>query len=70
METFMSISEASKIWGIGVRRIQTLCTEGRIKGAQRLGRSWAIPKNAAKPVDNRIRSGKYTGMKRNRKDKQ
>ena len=28
------------------RRVQTLCTEGRIDGAERLGHQWVIPINA------------------------
>ena len=64
METYMSVAEAAKIWDITVRRVQTLCNEGRINGVQRLGRSWAIPKGAQKPSDDRIKSGKYVGVKR------
>lgn len=56
---YLSISETSKKWGIGSRRIQTLCITGRIKGAARLGNMWAIPKDAEKPKDARIKSGKY-----------
>lgn len=56
---YMLISEASKKWGITPRRIQTLCSEGRINGADRLGKIWVIPKGARKPADARIKSGKY-----------
>jgi len=56
---YMLISEASKKWGITTRRIQTLCNEGRINGADRLGNIWVIPKDAQKPADARIKSGKY-----------
>jgi len=59
MENFITLSEAAKKWGISERRIRTLCSEGRIDGVTRFGRSWAIPENAKKPVDNRIKSGKY-----------
>lgn len=53
----------SEKWGISVRRIQVLCTENRIPGAIKIGSSWAIPEDAKKPEDNRIKSGKY--IKRN-----
>lgn len=43
------------MWGIKERQIQTLCHNGRIDGARRFNRSWAIPKNAPKPSDNRRR---------------
>ena len=56
---YMTVNEASKIWGIGNRRIVTLCNEGRIEGAIKFGKSWAIPKQNAKPEDNRIKTGKY-----------
>jgi putative transposase len=59
MKGYMTIQEASEKWGIGQRRINTLCHEGRIKGASKLGRTWAIPKDAEKPKDERIKSGKY-----------
>ena len=59
MENYITLSEAAKKWGISERRIRTLCSEGRIDGVTRFGRSWAIPENEKKPVDHRIKSGKY-----------
>lgn len=56
---YLSISQTSKLWGISVRRIQVLCAEDRIPGAVRIGYSWAIPKEARKPTDARIKSGRY-----------
>lgn len=51
----ISVKEASKRWDISERRIQKLCEEGRIPGVVRFGRSWAIPKDAKKPADARLR---------------
>jgi hypothetical protein len=48
---------------ITVRRAQVLCAEGRIEGAFRLGRAWIIPRDAEKPADARIKSGKYVKVK-------
>lgn len=59
MEEYMSVKEASEKWGIGTRRIYTLCEEGRVPGATRFSYVWAIPKDAEKPSDARIKSGKY-----------
>ena len=59
---YMTISDAAAKWGISSRRVQILCASGRIAGAERLGRSWAIPKNAQKPDDARIKTGKYIGF--------
>lgn len=61
---FISISEAADKWGISRRRVQTLCIQGRIHGAERLGTMWAIPSDAEKPVDARIKSGRYIGLTR------
>lgn len=64
MENYITLSEASKRWGISERRIRTLCAEGRVEGATRFGRSWAIPENAIKPSDNRVKTGKYIKEKK------
>ena len=56
---YMSISQAAEKWGITPRRIQVLFKQDRIPGAARIGYVWAIPLDAEKPKDARIRSGKY-----------
>ena len=55
----ITIKEASIKWGISERRIQMLCNDGRIDGAMKFGNTWAIPKDADKPIDARIKTGKY-----------
>ena len=52
----MSAKEAAAKWDISQRRVIMLCSEGRIAGAQIVGNSWVIPKNAKKPVDARIKN--------------
>ena len=52
---YMTISEAAEKWSLTRRRIQTLCATGRIPGTE-------IPKDAVKPADARIKSGKYIGV--------
>lgn len=59
MVGYMKIQEAAIKWGISERRINTLCLQGRIGGAVKFGNTWAIPENAQKPKDERIKSGKY-----------
>lgn len=61
---YRSIKETAEIWGITPRRIQVLCSNGRIEGAAKLGREWAIPVEAEKPEDARISSGKYKGWRK------
>ena len=52
---FMTIKEAAVKWNLSVRRVQTICNEGMIEGAMKFGNTWAIPKDAVKPVDKRIK---------------
>lgn len=59
---FMTIKDAAEKWNISKRRIQILCADGRIPGAERLGYCWAIPKDAQKPADARVKSGRYIGL--------
>ncbi len=59
MEGYKKTSIVAKEWGISERRLNVLCKEGRIKGAEKFGNAWAIPSNAEKPKDERIKSGKY-----------
>lgn len=63
----LTVKEASVIWGISVRRISVLCNEGRIAGAQKVAGVWLLPKNAEKPLDARIKTGKYANW-RNKSD--
>lgn len=59
MQGYMTLKEASEKWGISDRRINRLCLENRIPGATKLGNMWAIPFNAKKPEDKRVKSGLY-----------
>lgn len=52
---YITAKEAAQKWDISERRVQVLCAQQRIDGVQRLGKSWAIPKDALKPSDNRKR---------------
>ena len=57
---YFSIKQTSEKWGISTRRIQILCGEGRIEGATKIGSYWAIPADAEKPKDERVKNGRYT----------
>lgn len=65
MNEYMTIKQAAQKWGIGERRINTLCQEGRIEGATKFGKSWAIPADAKKPIDQRIKTGRYIKQSNN-----
>lgn len=56
---YLSVRQIAEKWDISRRRVQVLCTEGRIKGIMRVGNMWVIPADVEKPKDKRIRSGKY-----------
>lgn len=60
---YMGIREASEKWEISDSRIRLLCREGRIEGAKKIGRNWAIPFDSIKPIDAReVINKKYTGL--------
>lgn len=55
---YIKIDELAQRWGVSTRRIQTLCSQGRIEGAVRFGRDWMIPKDVKRPVDGRTKNGR------------
>ncbi|MDR0435100.1 MAG: helix-turn-helix domain-containing protein [Gracilibacteraceae bacterium] len=56
---YMTPKQAGELWGITDRRVQALCLNGRIKGAERLGgKMWVIPKDTPKPIDGRTKAAK------------
>ena len=50
---YTDVKEKAAQWGLTPRQVQLLCARGKIPGARRFGRSWAIPAEAAKPADGR-----------------
>lgn len=62
---YLSISQVAEKWRLSTRRINVLCSEGRIPGAMKIGSYWAIPEDAEKPADARIKSGRYVKTKEN-----
>lgn len=60
---YMTVNEASVKWNLSIRRIQTMCAEGKIPNVTKFGKSWAIPTDAIKPKDGRIRSGQYVNWR-------
>lgn len=53
---YLTVKETAQKWGVSGRRINTLCNEGRIAGAEKKELMWLIPKDAEKPAD--LRYGK------------
>lgn len=50
---YLSVAQTAEKWDMTPRRVQVLCNEGRIEGAQRVGNVWTIPEYASKPSDAR-----------------
>lgn len=55
MQRMMSTKEAASLWNISDRQVSKLCGEGKIKGAVKKGRTWAIPVGTEKPTDGRVK---------------
>lgn len=53
---YMTVKQIAEKWSISDRRVRTLCSNGKIPGAVREGRSWMIPANAKKPEDGRFKT--------------
>lgn len=49
----LTSTEMAKVWNISARRISLLCSEGRVEGAFKKGKTWLIPEDTAKPEDPR-----------------
>ena len=58
---YMSVAEAVALWGISGRMINYYCVDGRIPGAQKIGATWIIPKDAPKPEDRRKKENRKNG---------
>ena len=50
---YITAKQAGTKWGISERRVQFLCTQGKIEGVKRFGWVWIIPDSAVKPKDGR-----------------
>ena len=59
---YMTASQAAELWNISQRRVQILCASGRIEGVFKLGDNWAIPQNAEKPNDARMKKGETNNV--------
>lgn len=46
----ITVKEAANKWNVSERRVQKLCSDGRIRGAYKFGVSWMIPATAVLPT--------------------
>ena len=54
---YLTVKETAEKWNLSDRMVQQFCVQGRIPGAQKFGKSWAVPANAEKPKDPRKLQG-------------
>ena len=65
IEGYLTINEVAEKWNVSARRVRTMCLNGQIAGAAKLGKVWAIPISSEKPIDSRITSGEYRNWRKN-----
>lgn len=65
---FLTIKEIAEKWNVTPRRIQKRCSDGRIPGARKFGRDWAIPARTEKPTDARVKTGQYRNWRKNQEE--
>ena len=59
---YLTVRETAEKWNLSIRMVQQFCTQGRIPGAQKFGKAWAIPADAAKPQDPRFAPKQETAV--------
>lgn len=61
---YKTVNEIAKEWELQPRTVQIMCSEGKIAGATKFGRSWAIPEDTKRPCDGRETTGKYKNWRK------
>lgn len=64
ISNYMSVEELAEKWNVSVRYVQNLCKKGRIEGARKFGKVWAIPEKAERPPDLRVKTGLYKNWRK------
>jgi len=52
---YITVKQAAQNWSISDRRVRVLCSEGKILGAVKEGKTYKIPIDAIKPADGRMK---------------
>ena len=65
IDGYLTINEVAEKWNVSARRVRTMCYNGQINGAAKLGKVWAIPISSEKPIDGRVTSGEYRNWRNN-----
>lgn len=56
---YISVTDAAAKFSLSKRRVQVLCEQGRIEGANMVSGVWLIPSDAEKPLDARVKTGRF-----------
>ena len=67
IEGYTTVKDIAEKWNIKPRTVQIMCAEGKLPGAVKFGRDWAISADAVKPVDKRITTGEYKNWRKRKK---
>lgn len=59
LKGYITVSEIAKRWKVNPRTILVMCFKGKIQGDEKIGNMWMIPAETERPVDERVKSGKY-----------
>ena len=46
---YLSVTQTAEKWGISERSVRNYCAQGRVTGAELIGKIWYIPADAEKP---------------------
>ena len=68
IDGYKTVSFIAEKWELKPRTIQMMCAQGKIEGATKVGNVWVIPDNTEKPIDLRIKSGRYIKEKYSQED--
>jgi len=59
LKNLVNVKQFAEIHGRSSERIKVLCRQGRIRGAQKVGRDWLIPADSQFPADERVKTRRY-----------
>lgn len=61
---YTTVGDKAKEWELTTRTVQSMCADGRIPGAVKFGKVWAIPADTIRPTDSRLTSGLYKNWRK------
>lgn len=64
-QQYRSIKEIAEEWGVTPRRVQMLCTAGKLAGAKKISNVWMVPADVERPIDNRVVTGAHIKVNSN-----